>query len=193
MQMEEFQVYTRVYRAQVPRHAKILKSMWLDDWKRKDLVRSRLVAKDFAFGGPLEGTFAGTPPLKGVKLIVSLAASKKDGKSGTHRRCVAIYDVSVAFFHADITDWIVVIPPEGMEAEGWGWQLLKAMYGTRKASQLWGELVAKVLTDNGFTRTASCGQLYVSDELDVTLVVHGDDFLAEGEDMRMDVAGRDRR
>ena len=53
-----------------------------------------------------------------------------------------MHDVRVAFFHADLGEWIVVIPPPGVRRPGYVWQLRKAMYGTRKAAQAWQEYVA---------------------------------------------------
>ena len=58
---------------------------------------------------------------------------------------MAIYDVSVAFFHASIDEGITVIPPPGTARAGYVWILLKAMYGTRRAAQLWQEHLATVL------------------------------------------------
>ena len=44
-------------------------------------------------------TFAGTAPLKCIKIINSRAASIKNTRGG-HSRVLALYDISVAFWHA---------------------------------------------------------------------------------------------
>ncbi len=66
-------------------------------------------------------------------MILSFAATKRT--NGRHTRVVCRYDVSVAFFHAMLKAKILVIPPKGLIAAGWGWALDKAMYGTREAAQ----------------------------------------------------------
>ena len=63
-----------------------------------------------------------------------------------------IWDISVAFFHADIgsVEPIAVIPPAGLRMDPRHyWQLLKAMYGTRRASQLFQEYLARIFEENG--------------------------------------------
>ena len=84
-------------------------------------VRSRGVAKEVNTYGR-EDCQAGTPPIAIVRAIISLAANKRG------RRHISIHDVHVAFFHADIDEWIIVIPPRGLRREGYVWQLKKAMY-----------------------------------------------------------------
>ncbi len=56
-----------------------MQSMWLDELRVKDGVvtmLSRCVAMEFNYSDRLD-TFAGTPPLKFVKLIISRATSKR--------------------------------------------------------------------------------------------------------------------
>ncbi len=62
-----------------------------------------------------EDVNASTPPIIVVRMAVSLAASKGPGRQ------LAIYDVSGAFFHAEIDELITVIPLCGAST-GW-WQL----------------------------------------------------------------------
>ena len=61
----------------------------------KQFVRSRLAAMQFNLGERTD-TFAGTPPLKCVKLALSRAASIR-GKDGERSRVLALRDVTVAF------------------------------------------------------------------------------------------------
>ena len=60
------------------------------------------------------------------------------------------------------------------------------MYGTRKASQVWGELAADVFYENNYTRLVSNGALFGNKTLDVTCAVHGDDFISEGDPEHLD-------
>jgi hypothetical protein len=188
---------------------KFVHAKWLDDVKPTPAdplaVRSRLVATEVATYAR-EDVSQSTPPLKGSRLIVSLAASKRS-QTGEHTRLVARYDISVAFFHAESTGQIAVIPPKGLARPGCCWHLQKAMYGTREASQQWGKKVTQVMV-NGTVPGGSAGagssaragateghsfrevlvvpMTFYSPDLDVTVNCHGDDFLAEGEAASLD-------
>ena len=100
-----------------------------------------------------EDVNAGTPQLKWVRLVLSLAATRrkvtrrkgqpqrKDAQGNVAKpgpRQIAIHDVSVAFFHSDVKDELYVIPPPGQTPtpRGMIWRLKKALYGTRQASLL---------------------------------------------------------
>ena len=58
-------------------------------------VRSRLVAMEAAHGVRFD-SFAGTAPLKCIKIIISRAASIKNTRVG-HLRVLALNDISVAY------------------------------------------------------------------------------------------------
>ena len=77
---------------------------------------------------------------------------------------------------------------------GWCWLLKKALYGTRKASQLWGE-AARTAMDNGHWQCLQSipNAFYLPAEPpcediegDSRAVCHGDDFLAEGYERQLD-------
>ena len=122
---------------------------WLDGLREKDgvrFVRSRLVATEVNTYGR-DDVAANTPPVAVVRLVLSMAASKPG-------RFVGLHDAEVAFFHAFIDEWIVVIPPRGVRKDGKLWQLLKALYGIRRANQLWQEFLAKLFLDHDWFRVA---------------------------------------
>ena len=76
---------------------KKVRCQWLDEMKEGadgPFVRSRLVAMEVAHGIRFD-TFAGTAPLKCIKIIISRAASIKNDR-GRHTRVLALYDISVA-------------------------------------------------------------------------------------------------
>ena len=77
------------------------------------------------------GTFAGTAPLKSIKIIFSKAASIKN-KRGRHTRVLALYDISVAFWHAQLLhdEPLAKYPPRGEEKAGYMLQMKRAMCGT---------------------------------------------------------------
>ncbi len=124
---------------------------------------------------------ARTPPIAIVRAIISLAASKRG------RRHISIHDVHVAFFHADIDEWIIVIPPKGLRRPNMVWQLRKAMYGTRKAAQSWQEFVAKVFKEYDWIRIPIAAGTYHESTLDITSGIHGDDLISEGEEESLDI------
>ena len=86
-------------------------------------------------------TFAATPPLAAMRFILSRAASRALG------RCLGLWDVSVAFFHAAIEEEVFVRPPKNMRKDKTIWRLLRAMYGTQVASSRWQRLVRETLCD----------------------------------------------
>ena len=69
----------------------------------------------------------GTPPLAAMRFILSRAASRG------HGRCLGLWDVSVAFFHATIEEEVFVRPPKNVRKDKTIWRLLKAMCGTQVA------------------------------------------------------------
>ena len=77
---------------------------------------------------------------------------------------------------------IALLLPQGLAPEGCVAVLHRALYGTRRASYLWGEKISTDLTgsDGGFKRTVGCGQFYVHEAKGLKVAVHGDDFLSTG-------------
>ena len=76
---------------------KKVRCQWLDAMKEEangPFVRSRLVVVEVAHGVRCD-TFAGTAPLKRIKIIISRAASIKNTRGG-HSRVLALYDISDA-------------------------------------------------------------------------------------------------
>ena len=97
--MTRHQLFERVPIAMA--RGKKVRCQWLDEIKEGangPFVRSRLVAMEVAHGVRFD-TFAGTAPLKCIKIIISRAASIKNTRGG-HSRVIALYDISVAFCHA---------------------------------------------------------------------------------------------
>ncbi|CAK0867256.1 unnamed protein product [Prorocentrum cordatum] len=77
----------------------------------KESVRSRFVATQFAWD-VRDDTFAGTPPLAAFRLVVSVVSSLCFAGIGDDGM-IALYDVSVAIFHAYIYDDIHVVMDKG--------------------------------------------------------------------------------
>ena len=118
-----------------------------------DIVRSRLVAQEFAGGDDRDDIFAATPPLFATKLRISDAASKGDGGKG--EGALMVLDVTRAFLYGDIEDSVYInLPPEDpIHGRGFVGALRKAMYGTRGAPKVWQGVVQVVMTNLAFKKT----------------------------------------
>ena len=92
-----------------------------------------------------------TPPLKFVRLILSWAASYTP-KRPNASMIIAVFDISVAFFHAKVRKVIYVVPPKGLRKKGKIWRLLKSLFGNRDASQVFATYVEEGLNDHGIQR-----------------------------------------
>ena len=108
---------------------------------KDDRVKSRFVAAEVARDVRYD-VHAGTPPLKALRTIISLAATR-GGKRNP--RSVAFYDIVAAFVHASIDEVVAVYPSDGLLDRGECFLLLKALYGTRKASKRWQQHYTRVL------------------------------------------------
>ena len=172
------------------RALKIVKSRWVDGWKAlpddPQGVRSRCVAQEVNTHQPhqRDDVASGTPPLKAHRMVISHAATKRSGER-ENKKLLGRYDVSVAFFHAESTGKIAVVPPKDID-EGQLWYLLKAMNGTREASKPWAMRVSGTKKKYGFSAVASVPGLFYHPEYDLMLSCHGDDFLASGDKRALD-------
>ena len=153
------------------RKLKVVKSRWVDGRKAlpddPDGVRSRCVAQEIN-NYQREDVSSGTPPLKAHRMVLAHAATRRPGEA-ENRRLVGRYDVSVAFFHAEATGKIAVVPPKDVD-EGHLWYLLKAMNGTREASKQWSIRVANTKKKHGFLEVASVPGLYYHPVHDLLLM-----------------------
>ena len=75
---------------------------------RGDLVRWRLVSMEVNHY-ERHDVFAGTPALKVFRMLIAKAASHSHPEHG-HRKVIAILDVAVTFFHADMEGVIPSAP-----------------------------------------------------------------------------------
>ena len=72
--------------------------------------------------------------------------------------------------------------PEGDQAENMCALLHKTMYGTQDASHVWQEHYSKKFIERGFVQGQAWTSVFQHPERDVTLLVHGDDFLVLGDE-----------
>ena len=159
--MTRHQLFERVPIAMV--RGKKVRCQWLNEVKEGAngaFVRSRLVAMEVAHGIRFD-TFAGTAPLKCIEIIISRAASIKNTR-GENSRVLALYDISVAFWHA--------LLPEDEPI---------AMYPPR-------EHMKGVLKEAGYAALKVNHQVYHCFETDSMAAIHGGDIIADGEPEKLD-------
>ena len=112
------------------RGMKKVKAKWVDRL-RDGACKSRLVAMEIAYDMRAD-THAGTPTIAVIRFVISEAATQKWD--------LMIHDVTCAFLHASMEGEppIALLMPRGLAPDGCLALLLQALYGTRRASYLWG-------------------------------------------------------
>ena len=181
-------VWTKIPRAEAQRRGlKVIKTKWIDINKGDDdnpVYRSRFVAKEYN-DGEAPGLFAGTPPLEAMRYIIHRAATR-----GSKRKVVMINDVARAFFEAQVRRQVCVeIPEEDKTATDSDRDMVgllnMSLYGTRDAAKNWQEEVARSMKKWGFMQGVYNPCLYHHPVWGITTLVHGDDFISEGDDDMM--------
>ena len=149
-------------------------------------VRSRLCAKEFKWKNPwLEDTFAGTPPWEGIRMVLSKAMTKtRNAHGGFREKKILILDISRAHFHPLAKRKLFIRLPQ--EAGGGIALLLRMMYGTRDAAAGWEEYHQEKLALAGYKAGISCPCAFTNSNGSSSGVVHGDDFVFEGEAQQLD-------
>jgi hypothetical protein len=178
----EMGVYEYVLKSEAVKsvNGKLVGVRWVDSLKG-DIVRSRLVAQEFAGKDDRDDLFAATPPLSATKFVISEVASKSN--RGSNEWKLMVLDVKRAFLYGNIQEEIYVhLPAEDpMHGLGYVGRLVKAMYGTRAAPQVWQEVVRQNMTAIGFDVNPIFPCVYYHPGKDMTVVTHVDDFLCSGQ------------
>ena len=159
---------------------------WVDTEKGDGSVRCRLVARDFKGKevGEREDLFAATPPLEGLRLLISSAATRRrkrrEGRRGVRK--MMFIDAKKAHLNPRCKEVIYVdLPEEAGEGKEMCGVLDFWLYGCRGAAQAWEDLYAERLVSVGFVRGKRSPVVFYHPGRDVKCVVHGDDFTLEGE------------
>ena len=139
--------------------------------------RSRLVAKEYRTDIRPD-LYAATPPSECLTLLLSRLSSDP-------KRKLMYADVSRAYFYAKaVRPVYVVLPAEDLceGDENRCGELVMSMYGTRDAALNWSTEYTKTLTESGYVQGRASPCLFYNAKLDVAIMVHGDDFVAIGND-----------
>ena len=169
-----------------------VKVRWIDTNKGDPTnpnFRSRLVAKDIKAAKkpedqlPANLLFSSTPPLEAMRLLCSLYATQKRSKHGELLK-MGLWDISRAHFYGVPKRKIFIeLPSEEPASEG-GQNcglLERSMYGAQDAPNIWQSHYSQILVDAGYQRGKSNSSVFYHPEHDVRIMVHGDDFLALGD------------
>ena len=114
-----------------------------------------MVGKEFN-NEPMDGLFAGTPPLEAFRFLIHEAATVR-AEEAMGSKVLMINDVARAFFEApDIRNICTEIPKEDLsdadKRHDKVRHLRMSLYGTRDAAMNWQEEVAKEMRRPGFSR-----------------------------------------
>jgi len=149
-------------------------------------IRSRLVAKEIKRAKPLAeqlgaDTFAATPPLESVYALMSAFMTRRE--RGEVRKMMAAWDVSRAHFMGKAAREIFVELPEEDKHQPEDevpmvGRLLRSMYGTQDASQIFQKDYQCWLKSQGAQFSALCPAVFQVKNM--MGLVHGDDFLLVG-------------
>ena len=89
-------------------------------------------------------------------------------------------DVNLAFLYGDMPDELYMSPPTGIVLpEGKVWKILKSLYGTKQAPQIWHGVIKGWFQDQGFKATTADQCVFVKRAADLFIFVglHVDDLL----------------
>ena len=115
------------------------------------------------------------PPWEAIQILISNVAT-----NAMDSRKLMFMDISKAYFFALVVQphFFIDLLLEDHQEVKCG-RLKKALYGTRDAAHAWEEYT-NTLVEFGFTSRGSSTCILRHKELDMELVVHGDDFTVSG-------------
>ncbi|CAK0815838.1 unnamed protein product, partial [Prorocentrum cordatum] len=172
--------------------------LWVDTDKSMDpneqKVRSRLCVREYKTKKdgkvqralPAAQLFSAMPPLEAVKILMSKMMTGGVSKSGKRLK-LRHYDISRAHFMGKAQRLVYIrLPAEDRQRYGEKMlgRLVKSMYGTQDASHLWQldyvELCCS--SEGGFKRGKHNAALFFNPTADISMAVHGDDFVVLSDD-----------
>ena len=141
--------------------------------------KARLVAREFVSDAIDRDTlFSGTPARSLISRAATLRSSAKKFK-------IMLLDVTAAFLYGfSERPLFMEIPKEDPASENPRLiaRLVRSLYGTRDAPQLWAKHVCGTLRELGYEETKGAPGVFWNPSTGVELVLHVDDFLVVGEE-----------
>lgn len=146
--------------------------------EKNPLIRSRYVACEVNTYRD-ESLYASTPPLEALRFLLSWTATRSRAQPKNN---ILLVDVRKAHLHADAEREVYVQLPPELRANHPGkcWRLRKCLCGIRDAPKLREALYTKSLVNMGFVAGKASASCFFHPKLDVSCVVHGDDFSFSG-------------
>ena len=155
---------------------------WVDTDKGVDGqvdARSTLVASHFKGKEKEDSISASTPPLEGLRMLCRRAASV--GKHSRSRKA-SFMDARKAHLHLRCEEEVyIALAQEAGGGESMCEKLQFWLYGMRPAASAWEELYAKRMEGAGFIRGKRNSLVFYNRSRDLSVLVHGYDFVAVGE------------
>ena len=154
--MNRLEVYRKPRNWAKDKGIHVIPTKWADvnkgDDKRLE-YQSRLCGKELKRCDPtMPGTFASMGPFECVMFLLSKELMWKLGASGAATRKILFLDASRVHCQAEATSEMTIeLPPEEqVKGEDLIGELLKSLYGTRKAARNWEKKWQRVIIDSGF-------------------------------------------
>ena len=129
--------------------------------------------------------FAATPPLEGLKCLLSRAMGRRMSRRGKRLK-IAFIDIKKAHLFAKTTRKIFIELRWEDQAPGMVGELVYCLYGTRDAAANFEATYTAVLVAARFTQGVSNPCFFRHDDLDIEVLVHGDDFVVLADDDGVD-------
>lgn len=147
--------------------------------KHTQKIRARYVATELNTQDDTACS-AATPPLEAIRPLLSKYAQRVPAKP---KLKLSALDVTKAYVHATPSRKMFVRAPKELGlAAGTVGRLKTYCYGTRDAGALWEECYATALVEVGCRRGVACPTCVVHEEKQLSIAVHGDDFVGLSEE-----------
>jgi len=160
---------------------------WVDTNKgdsTRPRYRSRLVAREVRRGKtrvlPDAMLFSAMPPLEAMKGLASLLVTRKKSRRGKTLK-IGLWDVSRAHLYGVTQRLVYTELPEELARPGYCARLLRSLYGTQDASNIWQADYTKLFMENGWEAGKSNPAVFACDADDGRALCHGDDLMVLGD------------
>ena len=131
--------------------------------------RSRLVCREVKRAKnaefiPEHASFSAMPPLEALKILLSLMVTLKVSRKSRKPLKLRLIDISRAHFYRKAQRDVYVTLPKGDQTPGMVGKLLRSMYGTRDAANIWQQDYTAALLRAGFKRCPAWPAIFYHEE-----------------------------
>jgi hypothetical protein len=172
--MAKLEVGKKVPRASLPPGTKVWGGRWCHR-RKGDEVRSRYVAQQFRDPTDDEA-YAGTPRTEAIRIMIAAALAES--------LPLVAADFSVAFLHTPMegAEKTYVEMPWELRSDGGDdvWELQRALYGLRRAAQLFQAYLTKLILGLEFEQSGAESMMFIHRGMNLKVIIHVDDPLTSG-------------